>query len=103
VALSEPSPDRTATTIAVTGPVTRAEVARWRGAFADALSQRQCLRLDLSASGPWDVAGVQLLLAAIASGQAAGGPISLARVPKVLTAVAERAGLLDPLAAITEQ
>jgi hypothetical protein len=49
------------------------------------------------------VAGVQLLLAAIASGQRAGGPISLARVPKVLSAVAQRAGLLDPLAAVIEQ
>jgi anti-anti-sigma regulatory factor len=47
------------------------------------------------------MAGVQLLLAAIASSRRAGGPIVLVGVPNVLTAVAERAGLLDSLAAIT--
>ena len=45
---------------------------------------------------------MQLLLATIASGERAGRPIVLARVPNVLKAVAERAGLLDRLAAITE-
>jgi ABC-type transporter Mla MlaB component len=88
-------------TIAVTGPVTRAEVGQWRSAFADGLSRGRGLRLELAGSGPWDLAGVQLLLATIASAQRAGGPIVLAGVPNVLTAVAERAGLLDPLAAIT--
>jgi hypothetical protein len=80
--------------------MTRAEVDRWRVALADGLSQGRGLRLDLEGSGPWDVAGVQLLLAAIASGQRAGGLVFLTGVPKVLISVAERAGVLDRLAAI---
>jgi ABC-type transporter Mla MlaB component len=89
-------------TVDVTGPVTRAEAARWRDAFAADLSRGQGLRIELAGSGPWDVAGVQLLIAAIASGQRSGCPVVLARVPDVLMAVAERAGLRERLAAITE-
>ena len=66
----------------VTGPLTRDEVARWQEDFADALVRGRGLRIDLAESGPWDLAGVQLLLAAIASGRRAGWPIVLARVPK---------------------
>ena len=90
------------TTVVVTGPLTRDEVARWHDAFADGLARGRGLRIDLAESGPGDLAGVQLLLAAIASGRRAGWPIILARVPDVLTAVAERAGLRDRLAAVTE-
>ena len=90
------------TTVEVTGPVTRAEVARWRDAFSDAFARGRGLRIELAGSGPWDLSGVQLLLATIASGKRAGRPIILARVPNVLLAVAERAGLLDRLAAIAE-
>jgi ABC-type transporter Mla MlaB component len=100
--LAELSPERAVTTVEVTGPVTRAEVVRWCGAFSDVLARGRGLRIDLAGSGPWDLAGVQLLLAAVASGERAGRPISLARVPNVLSAVAERAGLLDRLVAITE-
>jgi ABC-type transporter Mla MlaB component len=89
-------------TVEVTGPVTRAEVARWRDAFSDGLARGQGLRIDLAGSGPWDLSGVQLLIAAIASGKRNGRPIRLARVPNVLAVIAERAGLLDRLAAITE-
>jgi ABC-type transporter Mla MlaB component len=100
--LPEPSPQRAVTTVVVTGPLTRDEVARWQEAFAEGLARGRGLRIDLAGSGPWDLAGVQLLLATIASGKRAGWPVILARVPDVLTAVAKRAGLLDRLAAITE-
>jgi ABC-type transporter Mla MlaB component len=90
------------TTVLVTGPLTRDEVAHWQMAFADGLVRGRGLRIDLAESGPFDLSGVQLLLAAIASGQRTGWPIVLARVPDVLKVVAERAGLLDRLAAITE-
>jgi ABC-type transporter Mla MlaB component len=99
--LPEPSAQRTAATVEVTGPVTRAEVAHWRSAFAQGLSNGAGLRIDLAGSGPWDVAGVQLLLATMASGRRAGQPVSLARVPNVLTAIAERAALRERLAEIT--
>jgi ABC-type transporter Mla MlaB component len=100
--LPESNSQRAVTNVVVTGPLTRDEVARWQEVFADGLTRGRGLRLDLAGSGPWDVAGVQLLLAAIASGERTGWPIVLARVPGVLTAVAERAGLRDRLAAVTE-
>jgi ABC-type transporter Mla MlaB component len=100
--LPDANPEWGVTTVEVTGPVTRAEVVRWCGAFSAGLARGQGLRLDLAASGPWDLAGVQLLLATIASGKRAGRPIFLARVPNVLKAIAERAELKDRLAAITE-
>ncbi len=90
------------TTVEVTGPVTRAEATRWRDTLSEGLPRGRGLRIDLAGSGPWDLAGVQLLLATVASGRRAGRSISLARVPDVLKVVAERAALLDRLAAITE-
>ena len=98
--MPELNPEQAVTTVAVTGPVTLAEVARWHDDLSDGLARGQGLRLDLAGSGPWDLAGVQLLLATIASGKRAGRPIVLAHVPNVLMAVAERAGLRDQLAAI---
>ena len=99
--MPEPSAQRTATTVGVTGPVTRAEVAHWQRVFAEGLARGGGLCIDLADSGPWDVAGVQLLLATMASGRRAGRPITLARVPTVLTAVAQRAALSARLAEIT--
>jgi ABC-type transporter Mla MlaB component len=96
------NPERAVTNVEVTGPVTRAEIQRWRDDFSEALPRSQSLRIDLAGSGPWDLAGVQLLLATMASGRIAGRSISLARVPNVLKVVAERAALLDRLAAIAE-
>jgi ABC-type transporter Mla MlaB component len=90
------------TTIVVSGPLTRDEVVVWHEAFRDALARGGGLRLDLAGSGPWDLAGVQLLLAAVASARRAERPIVLARVPDVLTAVAERADLREQLTAISE-
>jgi hypothetical protein len=81
--------------------VTLAEVVHWRGILIDGVARGQGLRLDLAASGPWDLAGAQLLVATIASGKRAGRPILLARVPNVLIAVLERAALREQLAAIT--
>jgi ABC-type transporter Mla MlaB component len=96
------NPGQAVTTVVVTGPVTRAETARWRDAFSDGLARGRGLRVDLAGSGPWDLAGVQLLLATMASGRRSGWWISLARVPNVLKVIAERAALLDLLATITE-
>jgi anti-anti-sigma regulatory factor len=100
--LSEQDVERALTTVEVAGPVTRAEVARWHDAFSDGLARGLGLRIDLAGSGPWDLAGVQLLLAASASAGRAGRPIVLTGVPDVLATIAGRAGLLDRLAAITE-
>lgn len=79
--------------LAVAGPVTLEEVARHRGAWLAALAQGAGLRLDLDGSGPWDVAGLQLLLSALG----AGGPVRLAGMPAGLRELAGRAGVLDRL------
>jgi ABC-type transporter Mla MlaB component len=97
--LAELIPERPVTTVALAGPVTQTEVTRCRDSLLDGLARGRGLRIELAGSGPWDVAGLQLLLAAIASGQRAGSPVALAGVPNVLTAIAERAALLDRLAA----
>ena len=89
---------RPATLLVVTGPVTLAESPSWREALLAAFAGGQDLRLDLAASGPWDVAGVQLLLAALESGRRTGREVRLVRVPRVLLATAERAGVGELLA-----
>ena len=91
-------PQRSLTTVEVTGPLTRDEVVWWHAAFAAGLAESRGLRIDLAKSGPWDLAGVQLLCAAIASGKRTGWPVVLANSPGVLTAIAERAALRDHLA-----
>jgi ABC-type transporter Mla MlaB component len=98
LAVPDRNPEPALTTVAVTGPVTRVEAGRWRDAFVAPLAHGRGLRIDLAESGPWDLAGVQLLLAAIVLGRRTGAPIVLAGVPNVLRTVAERAGLLDQLA-----
>ena len=88
------------TTVAVTGPVTLAEVARWRDALSDGLARGQGLRLDLAGSGPWDLAGVQLLLAAIASGKRAGTADRPGTRPERFDGRCRARGAADQLAAI---
>src|SRR4051812_40085718 len=92
--LPDPDQQPALTAVAVDGPVTRAEVARWHRAFSDGLARGPGLWIDLAGSGPWDLAGLQLLLAAGASGERSGRTVVLAGVPNVLTAIAGRAGLL---------
>jgi ABC-type transporter Mla MlaB component len=92
------SADRPATTVEVSGPVTLAEAPRWREAILAALARGQDVRLDLAAAGPWDAAGLQLVLAALASGRRAGQAVRLARVPRVFLAAAEQGALADHLA-----
>src|SRR4051794_11432982 len=85
------------TTVDVDGPVTRAEVAWWHVAFSEGFARGGGMRIDLAKSGPWDIAGVQLLLAAGASARHLGRPLNWTGVPDVLTALARRAGLLDQI------
>lgn len=94
--------DRPAATVEVTGPLTLAEAPRWREALLAALATGQDLRIDLAAAGPWDVCGLQLILAALASGRRAGQDVRLARVPRGFLAVAEQAALAGHLADVIE-
>jgi hypothetical protein len=49
--------------------------------------------LDLETSGPWDLSGLQLLLASVASGRKLSQSVRFAQVPKVCAEIAERCGL----------
>jgi ABC-type transporter Mla MlaB component len=94
--------ERPVTTLVLSGPVTLAEAPRWRDALLSALAEGKAVRLDLAASGPWDLAGLQLILSAMATGRRSGQAIRLARVPRVFLAIAEQAGLADGLSGAIE-
>jgi len=79
-------------TLTVTGPVTLTEAPRWREAILKAI-EHDSPRIDLAASGPWDLAGLQLLIAAIRSGRG----VRFCRVPGVVVAIAARAGVVGRL------
>jgi ABC-type transporter Mla MlaB component len=84
--------------LSVTGPVTLAEVARWKEELAGGARNR----LILTDSGPWDLAGLQLLLAALSEAERRGVTISLAGIPSVLQSLATRAGLVDRLGPLVD-
>jgi ABC-type transporter Mla MlaB component len=79
--------------LVLSGPVTLYESAEIRESFLTALAEGKDLRIDLETSGPWDVAGLQLLVSVIATGQKAGQTVRLAQVPSGCREIAERSGL----------
>ena len=83
----------------LSGPVTLYESADVRETLLAALAVgKDTLQVNLNDAGPWDIAGLQLLIAAVASGQKLGLSVRLAHVPGVCREIAERSGLLDWLA-----
>ncbi len=99
--MAEASPEAGAepvVTVALTGPVTLGETPRWREALIAALAEAKPVRIDLAASGPWDLAGLQLLISAVATGRRSGQAVRLAHVPRGLLAIADQAGVADRLA-----
>jgi ABC-type transporter Mla MlaB component len=60
------------------------------------------LELELSESGPWDLAGLQILLVLDRAMRDAGGRMRLAGVPGVLEREAQRAGLAAWLAGVRQ-
>ena len=85
--------------VKLSGPVTLYETADVRETLLAALAVgKDMLQVNLDDAGPWDVAGLQLLIAAVASGHKAGLSVRFAHVPGVCREVAERSGLLDWLA-----
>ena len=86
----------------LTGPITRAEVAFWRDALAEAVARDGGLTMDLGASGPWDMAGVQMLVSAMISVERAGGVVRMTRAPKIFLNIIERAALSDRFASAIE-
>jgi ABC-type transporter Mla MlaB component len=80
-------------TIRLTGPVTLYEVAEVCETLRMALSDGKPVRIDLSDSGPWDLAGIQLLISCVATGRDRDLEVRLVEVPLVCSQVAERSGL----------
>jgi ABC-type transporter Mla MlaB component len=92
------NPDEAAGTVSISGPVTITEAAHWRAVLLAAFERGTTVRIDLAASGPWDLCGVQLLISAVATGRQAGRPVELVAVPGVLWSLVEQAGLTAALA-----
>lgn len=79
--------------VQVSGPVTLYESSEIHEALLSALGDGGDLVVDLATSGPWDLSGLQLLLAAVASGRKAGRRVSFTQVPKACAEIADRCGL----------
>lgn len=94
--------EATVTTVMLSGPMTLYESSEVRDRLRSALEAGRPLHLDLETSGPWDLAGLQLLASAVASGRRAGVPIRFVHVPRVCAEVAGRAGLRDWLSELSD-
>lgn len=79
--------------VQLSGPMTLYESTEIRETLLAALAEGRDLSVDLETSGPWDLSGLQLLVAAVASGRKAGLAVRFARVPRVCVEIAERCGL----------
>jgi ABC-type transporter Mla MlaB component len=89
-------------TLALEGPATIYEATALRDTLREALAEGTDLRIDLGESGKWDLAGLQLLISCVRTGQSQGQAVRLARIPRVCVEVAERSGLADWLDSVAE-
>ncbi|MGE3821009.1 MAG: lipid asymmetry maintenance protein MlaB [Isosphaeraceae bacterium] len=96
------SSDRSILSVSLHGPITLYESVEVREILRAALAERKDLRVDLDASGPWDLAGLQLLVSLVNSCEKAGRSVRLVNVPGVCREIAERSGLGDWLAGSTD-
>jgi ABC-type transporter Mla MlaB component len=85
-------------TVVLSGPVTLYEVLLVRETLQTAMAEGKHLRIDLSDSGPWDLAGVQLLISCARSAESRNRDVLLLNTPRGCVEIAERAGLSDWLA-----
>jgi anti-anti-sigma regulatory factor len=81
--------------VVLSGPATLYESAEIREILLAAVIEDRPLRIDLETSGPWDIAGLQLLVSAFASARRAGQTVRLVNVPRVCAEIANRSGLAD--------
>jgi ABC-type transporter Mla MlaB component len=89
-------------TIAIDGPATIYEVSALRERLLSALTEEKDLRIDLSRSGKWDLAGLQLLISCVRTAESRGRSVRVTKVPKVCVEIAERSGLARWLDAVAE-
>jgi ABC-type transporter Mla MlaB component len=89
-------------TILLTGPITLYEVSAVREALRTALAEGKQLRIDLSDSGPWDLAGLQLLVSCTKTARDKDQEARLTNVPRICVEIAERSGLSGWLRSVQE-
>ncbi|WP_406697587.1 STAS domain-containing protein [Singulisphaera sp. Ch08] len=89
-------------TVSLSGPATLYELAEIRESLLAAIAVGKDLRIDLETTGPWDLAGLQLMISATASGRRAGQAVRLVNVPRVCAEIAERSGLSNWLSSVTD-
>jgi ABC-type transporter Mla MlaB component len=89
-------------TLLLTGPITLYEVSAVCETLRIALAEGKPLRIDLSDSGPWDLAGLQVLISCVQSARNRQLAVHLAGVPEVCAQVAERSGLSGWLLSVRE-
>jgi ABC-type transporter Mla MlaB component len=79
----------------LTGPITLYEVATVREGLRTALAAGKPLRIDLSDSGPWDIAGLQLLISCVHSGRQRSQEVRIVNAPRTCAELAQRSGLSE--------
>ena len=89
-------------TVMLTGPITLYEVSAVCESLRLALSDGKPLQIDLSDSGPWDLAGLQVLISCVKSARNRDLEVRLAGIPEVCAQVAERSGLSGWLLSVRE-
>jgi ABC-type transporter Mla MlaB component len=87
-------------TILLTGPITLYEVTTIRESLRIALAEGKHLRIDLRDSGPWDLAGLQLLVSCAWGARDRDLAVHVINVPRVCAEIAERSGLAEWLRAV---
>jgi ABC-type transporter Mla MlaB component len=88
--------------VGIEGPATIYEVSAVREILREELAAGTDFRIDLGDTGRLDLAGLQLLISCIRTGQSRGQTIRLYRVPRICEEIAERSGLADWLREISE-
>ena len=94
--------ENSATAVTLSGPATLYESSEIRDTFQAAVAEGRDVRIDLETSGPWDLAGLQLLVSVVTSGHKEGRSVRLVNVPGVCLEIAERSGLAGWLADASE-
>jgi ABC-type transporter Mla MlaB component len=89
-------------TIVLTGPITLYEVSAVRETLRVGMADGKRVRIDLRDSGPWDLAGLQLLISCQKTARDRDQMIQLINVPGVCVEVAERSGLSNWLLKLPE-
>ncbi len=88
--------------VQLSGPVTLYESNEIRETLLAETREDGTLTLDLATTGPWDLAGLQLLIATVFTAAKNGNPVRFVEVPKSLAEIANRAGLADWLKGFTD-